>query len=118
MQEGENIRWLLGRGLALALDDFGSGYTSFQDLHTYPIRLLKLDKGLLDCAADDAGRAIVEGLIQFGHRPGVTVLCEGADRKGQAQMLRRMGCDRVQGYFFRPIPARDAAELVLHKQAL
>ncbi len=117
-QEDENIRWLLDRGLALALDDFGSGYTSFQDLHTYPISLLKLDKGLLDCAVDDAGRGIVEGLIQFGHQLGVTVLCEGAEREDQVQMLRRMGCDRIQGYFFfQPMPARDAAELVLQKQA-
>ena len=105
----ENILHMKELGVRIAIDDFGSGYSSFEDLQKYPIDGLKLDKSLVDNVLSDEGYAILEGLTGIGHHLGMTVLGEGAESREQVDALRRLHCDVIQGfYFYQPMPQDEA----------
>ena len=105
----QNIIRLKEFGVRIAIDDFGSGYSSFEDLQKYPIDGLKLDKLLVDNAMTSEGSAILEGLINIGHHLGMTVLGEGAENREQIEVLSRLHCDVIQGfYFYQPMPQEEA----------
>ncbi len=112
----ENIRALRRLGLRLALDDFGSGYTSFSDLSLHAYDYVKLDRSLLEDSGDADRQTTLSGLIDFSHRLGLRVLCEGVEKEAQADLLGRLGCDLMQGYYFcRPLPAEEARRFFLRE---
>ncbi|WP_295582377.1 GGDEF domain-containing phosphodiesterase, partial [uncultured Oscillibacter sp.] len=112
----ENIRALRHLGLRLALDDFGSGYTSFSDLSLHAYDYVKLDRSLLEDSGDADRQTTLSGLIDFSHRLGLRVLCEGVEKEAQADLLGRLGCDLMQGYYFcRPLPAEEARRFFLRE---
>ena len=108
-----NLSSLFDGNLSIFLDDFGTGYTSFQDLKEYPVHTLKIDKSLLDDGAEEKGRAILQGLIDLGHKIGAKTLCEGVETGEQAEMLRSYGCDLAQGFYFhQPMPVQVMENLM------
>ncbi len=107
----EIITSLRGRGVHIAIDDFGIGHSSLSRLQQLPIDRLKIDRSFvtdLDVRAEN--RSIVDLVIKLGHALGLKVLAEGVERAEQAEVLRTLGCDEVQGYLFdRPRPPSDVA---------
>ena len=88
-------------GVSLALDDFGAGYTSLEQLRRLPVSQVKIDRSLVapvDQSDDDA--SIVAAVIQFAHALGLSVTAEGIERAGQLERLIELGCDRGQGFLF------------------
>lgn len=88
-------------GVGLALDDFGAGYTSLEQLRRLPISQVKIDRSLVapvDRSEDDA--SIVAAVIQFAHALGLSVTAEGIERSGQLERLIDLGCDCGQGFLF------------------
>ncbi|MGI6254935.1 MAG: EAL domain-containing protein [Acutalibacter sp.] len=109
-----NMMALEESGVSVALDDFGEGFTSFYDLQKYPVNGLKLDKGLVDCATTPSGRAILRAMIQVGHELGMTILAEGVENDGQAQVLEELNCDVIQGFHYCvPLPDWEARRRIL-----
>lgn len=107
-----NLLHLRSAGVRIALDDFGSGYTSFRDLASGCYDFVKIDKSLVDAWDTPEGQNMVAGLIRFSHQLGLGVLCEGVESRDQAQLLRSLGCDTFQGFYFcRPLPAAEAVRL-------
>jgi EAL domain-containing protein (putative c-di-GMP-specific phosphodiesterase class I) len=106
---------LRSRGIAIVLDDFGSGYSSLSYLRRLPIDRLKLDRQFLqDIPQDRASRTIVESVISMAHAINVEVIAEGVESFEQADFFRKNHCDAMQGFFFsRPLPARDITQLLL-----
>ena len=101
-------------GISVALDDFGEGFTSFYDLQKYPVKGLKLDKGLVDGALTPSGRAILRAMIQVGHELGMTILAEGVENDSQAQALVDLKCDVIQGFrYCVPLPDWEARRRIL-----
>jgi diguanylate cyclase (GGDEF)-like protein len=102
-------------GVQLAIDDFGTGFSSLGYLKQIPADTLKIDKGFIDglvVNAQDA--AIVAAIIAFARGVGMTTTAEGVEHVEQLLALRRMGADRVQGYYCsRPLPA-DQLEALFH----
>ena len=99
-------------GIRLSLDDFGTGYSSLSYLKRLPVDRVKVDrtfvKGLGGNATD---RAVVRMIIDLCHTLGVEVLAEGVETSEQAALLRDMGCDLGQGYYFAgPLPGEELAE--------
>jgi diguanylate cyclase (GGDEF)-like protein len=93
-------------GVDLSLDDFGTGHSSMDYLKFLPVDELKIERrfvaGLL---SDRRDRAIVSAIIQLAHDLGLRVVAEGIETPEQAQLLRELGCDVGQGYYFgRPAP--------------
>jgi len=98
-------------GVSLSLDDFGTGYSSLSYLKHFPIDKLKIDQGFvreLPGNADDA--AIARTIVTIGHQLRMQVSAEGVETAAQAEFLRLLGCDELQGYLFgRPEPAELAS---------
>lgn len=88
-------------GVRISLDDFGTGFASFQHLKDLEFDELKLDTGFVrDLGIDPAAHVLVEGLLTIGAGLGVVVVAEGVETPQQEQMLRDMNCHIVQGYYY------------------
>lgn len=102
--------------MSIALDDFGTGYSSFSDLQASRFDGLKLDKGLVENMCTEEGEIILQGIIDVGHRLGLTILAEGVETEVQVQKLVNMQCDVIQGfYFYKPLPLQEATKLYLEQ---
>jgi EAL domain-containing protein (putative c-di-GMP-specific phosphodiesterase class I) len=101
-------------GVRVALDDFGSGYSSLSYLQSYPLDFVKLDRGFVQTLDDSAATgAVVRAAIQMAGALGLRVVAEGVQRPEQLARLRELGCDYVQGFLFAPaLEPDEAAELL------
>jgi len=90
-------------GAHIAIDDFGTGYSNLARLRTMPLDRVKLDPTLIvDIESDEKARVIVQAVIQLIRGVGCEVIAEGVESVPQADILRAMGCDTVQGFIFAP----------------
>lgn len=88
-------------GLALWLDDFGSGYSSFNALKDYDFDVMKLDLEFLKgFDKNEKSRPLIKSVVDMAHLIGMRTLCEGVETKEQAEFLKEIGCLRLQGYLF------------------
>ncbi|NVN84435.1 EAL domain-containing protein [Vibrio sp. Scap24] len=95
-------------GYRLAIDDFGSGYTSITQLVEYPTQKIKLDKGFLETLIETDNQNIVKPVIELCHAQGKTVTAEGIETKEMHKWLQDAQCDMLQGYYFgKPMPLQD-----------
>jgi EAL domain-containing protein (putative c-di-GMP-specific phosphodiesterase class I) len=86
-------------GCHIAVDDFGTGYSSLAYLRHFPLDRLKIDKTLI------TDRAIVKAVIELAHSFGMKTVAEGVEDSEVLAMLKSMGCDLIQGYFYsKPLP--------------
>ena len=99
----EDFASLRADGARIAIDDFGTGYSNVARLRTMPLDRVKLDPTLIvDIENDEKARVIVQALIQLIRGIGCEVIAEGIETVAQADILRAMGCDTVQGHVFAP----------------
>jgi len=105
-------------GVRLAIDDFGSGYSSLGQLKHFPINTLKVDRSFIrDIVHSKDDKAITEAIISMGKTLNLTVVAEGVETVEQEAFLRAFACDQIQGYYFsKPVPA-DAFAALLGAQA-
>jgi diguanylate cyclase (GGDEF)-like protein/PAS domain S-box-containing protein len=101
-------------GVRVALDDFGSGYSSLSHLRRFPIDIVKIDKSFVDdVAGDGANSAIARSIIDLGRAMQIQTVAEGIEADEQAEVLRTLGCELGQGFFFaRPLKAEDWDDLL------
>ena len=96
-------------GVRIAFDDFGTGYASLTYLKKFPLDRLKIDKSFVSeirVNSDDA--AIVGSTINLGKLLGLSVIAEGIEDLATAELLKSMGCEEGQGYYFGlPMPAAE-----------
>jgi EAL domain-containing protein (putative c-di-GMP-specific phosphodiesterase class I) len=99
-------------GVRLGLDDFGTGYSSLSYLKRLPVDRVKVDKSFVKGLGENAtDTALVRMIIDLCHTLGVEVLAEGIETSEQAVLLREMGCDMGQGYYFaRPLRGEELAK--------
>lgn len=95
-------------GVRVALDDFGSGYSSLGYLRQLPIDTLKLDKEFIHDLTKESNASIVTAVIQMAHSLGLKVVAEGVETEQQLKALRERDCDRIQGFICSPpMPPQD-----------
>lgn len=89
------------RGVRIAIDDFGAGYSTYSRLDTLPADILELDGALLDGATTSSRRrALLESAVSIGTALDLAVLVEGVETEEQAELLRELGCPLAQGYYY------------------
>jgi EAL domain-containing protein (putative c-di-GMP-specific phosphodiesterase class I) len=96
-------------GIQLSVDDFGTGFNSLSQLKQLPANEVKIDRSFIrDLATDNDDATLVRGTIELAHNLGLTVVAEGVEDLAALAMLRRLGCDKVQGFALsRPVAATD-----------
>ena len=104
-------------GVRLAVDDYGTGYSSLEYLLKLPINEIKLDRAFCsNIVTELRATAIVRSTVDLTHALGLRMVAEGVENAGTLFVLRELGCDLVQGWLFgRPMPAQ-AFEVVLAQQ--
>lgn len=96
-------------GIKIAMDDFGTGFSSLSYLTYIPVNYLKLDKTMVDHYLVPGKETFVEDLINMAHHLDKEVIVEGVEEKSQLEQLKKFGADYIQGYYFsKPIEAEDA----------
>src|SRR5207302_11237424 len=103
---------LRSRGVRVAIDDFGIGYSSLGYLKELPVNVLKIDRSFLSGIPHGRNAAIVAAVIAMGHALGLTVVAEGVEHPDQMDFLRQHDCDECQGYLFsRPTTAAEISRM-------
>ncbi len=105
------------RGLKLAIDDFGIGYSSLARLKHMPVDVLKIDRSFVrDVDKDRESASMVSAMISLAENLGMIPLAEGIETEGEWRFLARRDCTFGQGFYFsRPVPASDI--LAMHRRA-
>lgn len=98
--------------LSISMDDFGSGYSSLNMLKDIPFDVIKIDRGFFsEVITSEASILILRKIIEMAQGLGIRVLCEGVETAEQVEILRKLGCSYVQGYFYsRPIKSEEFIE--------
>ncbi len=111
---GARLKELRALGVRLALDDFGSGYSSLRYLQSLPFDKLKVDRSFVAALDQSAnGGVIIQAIVALGRALGMTVVIEGIETEEQRVLLRLAGCHEMQGYLFaRPMPGADIDRLL------
>ena len=109
IQTFEKLRNL---GIRLAIDDFGTGHSSFLYLKDLPVDELKIDREFIrNLTPDSKEEIILESIIQLAKRLGLVVTAEGVETELQAEILKRLGCQQLQGYLLgMPLPVQRLEE--------
>ena len=105
-------------GVSLAIDDFGIGYSSFASLKHLKVDYLKIDKLFVaDMLVDKQALTLISSMIEMGHRLGYGIIVEGIEYLEQFNILRSLGCEKVQGYLFsEPVSADKIAKFFVAHQ--
>ncbi|MGV3654682.1 MAG: putative bifunctional diguanylate cyclase/phosphodiesterase [Noviherbaspirillum sp.] len=103
-------------GISIAIDDFGTGYSSLSVLKALPIDILKIDQSFVRDLGNTVGdTAIVAAIVNMARALALRVVAEGVENKEQLAILRSLGCDEYQGFFYGPpLPANELARKLLH----
>lgn len=113
----EQMEEIKALGVKLSMDDFGTGYSSLSYIQVLPITLLKLDRSfIMYLEEDEISREIVSAVIRIAKSKKIETIAEGIETIGQAEILKKSGCDHAQGYFFgKPMPADKFEEFMAQK---
>ena len=106
------------KGFRLAIDDFGTGYSAFQYLQSFDIDIIKIDRSFVRAmdTEDDAG--VVEAVLDVARRVEAKALAEGIEDTNELRLLKQLGVDLGQGYYFsRPVPAAKIRQLLVDEQS-
>jgi diguanylate cyclase (GGDEF)-like protein len=106
-------------GIQLSIDDFGTGYSALSYLKNLPIDTLKIDRIFIEYVThSEHDRTIVASIINLAHSLSLNVIAEGVETIEQVDILRSLGCDQIQGYFFyKALPAEEI-EVLLRAQGV
>ena len=113
MEDPERVIGLLdkirSRGIHLSLDDFGTGHSSLAYLKRFPIDCVKIDRAFIkDMPGNADDVAIAKTIVAMAKALDLSTVAEGVETAEQLELLKTMGCDQIQGYFFsRPLPADE-----------
>jgi len=105
----ENVTRMRNMGLRFSIDDFGTGYSSLAYLQKLPVDEIKIDKSfIMNMTTHEEDMVIVRSIIDLGHNLGLKVVAEGVENQPIKDLLIKLGCDGVQGYYFsRPLPPAE-----------
>jgi diguanylate cyclase (GGDEF)-like protein len=106
-------------GVQIAIDDFGTGYTSITQLQQLPVDVIKIDRSFVVRATRSRDRTLLAMIADLGHHLGLAITAEGVETSEQLDVVRELGCDRVQGFLLsRPVSTGAVTSLALGQEHL
>ncbi|MBU2033685.1 MAG: EAL domain-containing protein, partial [Alphaproteobacteria bacterium] len=114
------LEQVMALGCSVALDDFGTGYSSLGYLRKLRFSTIKVDQTFVQGASQDSAEslAIINAVVAMARSLGMTTTAEGVETAEEAEMIRSMGCNKIQGYHFgRPMPAAEARRVFEREEA-
>jgi EAL domain-containing protein (putative c-di-GMP-specific phosphodiesterase class I) len=108
LQAEQALRALSAAGISLAIDDFGTGYSSLAYLQKLPANVVKIDRSFIQQLEQKPDSALVKAMIVLLHELKYRVVAEGIETEAMGHLLRDMGCDEAQGYWYARPLAPDA----------
>lgn len=111
----EQIEKIRSKNINICIDDFGTGFSSLNYLHTFPFDYIKIDTSFIKkIMVDDKSYRLVAAIINLAHDLNQKVVAEGVEYPEEVILLRQLNCDYAQGHYFsRPVPPQDAADLLI-----
>lgn len=104
--------------IQISLDDFGTGYSSLSQLYRFPIDILKIDRSFVQQITASGGGEIVSTIIQLAHNLRMRVTAEGIETEAQLGMLRNLGCEFGQGFYFsKPVDAETFTKILCTRKS-
>jgi EAL domain-containing protein (putative c-di-GMP-specific phosphodiesterase class I) len=101
-------------GVTVAIDDFGTGYSSLSYLSKLPVNTLKIDQSFLRSMQEPEGSLpVIQSIVRLAHSMRLAVVAEGVETSAELELVRLLGCDMVQGYFYGGALSADTAEKLL-----
>ncbi len=102
-------------GFRILMDDFGSGYSSFNTFKNAHVDILKADMKFMDgIVSSEKGKIVINTIVEMTKKLDMPIVVEGVEPEEQYEYLRSIGCEMIQGYYFsRPVPAEKFKELIL-----
>ena len=103
---------LKAKGFQISMDDFGTGYSSFALLKEMPLDTLKIDKSFVDLIVDgddcEKIKIILSHIISMSRELGISSIAEGVEEQSQIEVLKELGCDTIQGYYYsKPVSVKE-----------
>lgn len=114
----QTLEEILALGCSIALDDFGTGYSSLGYLRTLRFSTIKVDRSFVQGAAQGSREsiAIIRAVVAMAESLEMETTAEGVEDLAQAEIIRKMGCTKIQGYYFgRPMETMAARELAMNR---
>ena len=109
----ENVNELIDMGYSFALDDYGIGDSSIQRVNHLPLKLIKIDKSMLDEIGSANGRLILEHTVRMMQGIDKQLVIEGAETQDAVEILKNMDCNFIQGYYFsKPLPSEEFVQYI------
>lgn len=107
------LREFKSMGIAISLDDFGTGHSSLNYLRRFPIDTLKIDQSFVRDLEDETNSEITAAIISMGHSLKMKVIAEGVETSSQKEFLHERRCDEMQGYLIsKPLPPHEIQEML------
>ncbi len=108
------IHTLKNHGIMFAIDNFGTGHSSFSRLKQLPIDIIKIDRSFItNIAIDNDDKEITSAIIAMGHKLGLRVIAEGVETRAQYEILQKLDCDEIQGFYFsKPVLATKIEDML------
>lgn len=111
------VDYLHKAGFTIMMDDFGSGYSSLNVLKDVNLDVLKIDMKFLSKGEESRGEKILEAVIKMAESLDMPVIAEGVEEKQQVDMLSRLGCNFIQGYYFaKPMPLAQYRKMIMKEE--
>ena len=109
----ENLRILSEQGYSFSLDDYGVGYSNIQRVSKLPLKIVKIDKSLVDNMNTVSGKSIMNNTVRMMKDIKKELVIEGVETKEDFEELQKMGCDFIQGFYFsKPLPGNEFLEFL------
>ncbi|MBE7007575.1 MAG: EAL domain-containing protein [Ruminococcaceae bacterium] len=109
----ENIRRLSERGYSFSLDDYGTGYSNIQRISKLPLKIIKIDKSLVDGMAETHGMSILRNTVSMMQDIGMELVVEGVETAESQKTVSDMSCDYIQGFYYsKPLSEEDFVSFI------
>ena len=113
----ENIKKLEDYGINFSLDDYGTGYSNIERFSKFPIKIVKIDKSLVDLAHEESMRLVLKNTFKLINELNRETVVEGVETEEQVILFEEFGCNYIQGYYFsKPLPLDDFISFIESKK--